>query len=125
MGLVSFMHDDPHRAAMAARLLPPSGVTIGVSRSGSTLDTAHFLKTAREAGAFTIALTLSRRPITQYTDCVLNTANLEAPLEIGSLASKISQMVVLNALLLLLTVQYPGTHDFIRLTAATVAEKNY
>ena len=126
LGLPAVAHDDPHRAAMAARILPPGGVALGVTRSGSTIDTVHFLKTAREAGAFTIALTLSRRsPIGQYADCVLNTASLESPTEGGSVTSKISQMIALDALVILLTLQRPRSEEYVRMTAEAVVEKIY
>lgn len=117
---------DAHLAAMRATTLQPQDVAVAISRSGSTIDTVSFLKIARQAGAFTIALTISSRsPITAYADCILKTANPEGPEEGGSVSNKISQLLVLDVLHNLLRFQLPESEIALRLTAGAVVEKSY
>lgn len=117
---------DPHLAAMRAATLSAADVAIGISRSGSTLDTVQFLKVARQAGAYTIALTISAlSPIAEFADCVLLTANPEGPSDGGSITNKISQMLVLEALYHLLLLEVSSSAELLRMTAAAVADKNY
>ncbi len=57
LGLISRVFDDPHLAVMSAVSLGPKQVAIAISESGSSKNTISLLKTARTAGAFTIAIT--------------------------------------------------------------------
>lgn len=126
LGKHASVHTDPHLAAMRAATLSPLDVAFAISRSGSTIDSVQFLKLARQAGAFTIAMTISRlSPIAEYADCVLLTANPEGPSEGGSISNKFSQMLVLEVLHQLLRPQLSQTDEFLHLTAAAVADKSY
>ena len=117
---------DAHLAAMRAVTLGPGDVAVAISRSGSTIDTVSFLKLARQAGAFTVALTISQRsPIAEYADCLLRTANPEGPAEGGSVSNKISQMLVLDVLHNLMRFQLPESEAALRLTAGAVTERSY
>ena len=125
LGLPAQGHRDAHLAAMAAAVLPPSGVVIGITRSGSTMDTVHALKLVKGMGRASIAVTEHHRsPAARAADCVLLSSGLEGPLAGGSTASKIGQMIVLEALHLTLLQQSPETEQSIRLTAEAVVEKN-
>lgn len=117
---------DPHLAAMHAATLPQGAVALGISRSGSTTDTVHVLREAQARGAFTVAVThRARSPITAVADCTLHTASPEDPLGGGAVASKIGQLLVLEALFLGLGVRLPGAGEAARATAAAVAQKSY
>jgi len=117
---------DPHLAAMHAVTLPRGAVVIGISRSGSTIDTVHCLRLARESEAFTIAVThRAKSPIALLADCVLFTASPEDPLGGGAVSSKIGQLLVLEALFTGLGLRLPGAERAIRATATAVVDKSY
>ncbi len=84
---------DPHLAAMLAATLPADGAVIGITRSGSTIDTVHVLRIACERHLHTIAVTQRPlSPVTALAGVVLHSARPEGPLAGGSVASKISEM---------------------------------
>ena len=90
---------DGHMQAMKSSLLTSSDVAIGVSFSGSTKDTVEVLALAKKRGAKTICIThFARSPITKYADVVLLNGSKEDPLEGGALASKMSQLLVIDIL---------------------------
>ena len=90
---------DGHMQAMKSSLLTSSDVAIGVSFSGSSKDTVEVLALAKKRGAKTICIThFARSPITKYADVVLLNGSKEDPLEGGALASKMSQLLVIDIL---------------------------
>jgi DNA-binding MurR/RpiR family transcriptional regulator len=90
---------DNHVQLMQASLLSSSDVAIGISFSGSTMDTFEVLKTAKKAGARIISITHhAKSPITKISDIVLIHGSKEGPLEGGLLSSKVSQLIVIDIL---------------------------
>src|SRR5690625_539855 len=57
IGLISFCWEDIHLAVTSVAITDPSNVAIGVSYSGTTVETMKFLQTASSHGAHTIAIT--------------------------------------------------------------------
>src|SRR5690606_36180474 len=55
LGVKAHAFTDMHLGSMSAANLGARAVALGVSSSGSTLDTLQALRTAKEAGAFTVA----------------------------------------------------------------------
>lgn len=126
LGLNAVALPDPHLAAMRAAVLPPGSVAVGITRSGSTIDTVQVLRQAQERGAFVVAIThRARSPVTEYADCTLHTASPEDPLGGGAVASKVGQLLVLEALYTGLHARGPGAQDAVRATAAAVVDKSY
>ncbi|TCT21752.1 RpiR family transcriptional regulator [Melghiribacillus thermohalophilus] len=90
---------DSHIQAMTAATLDKDDIVVGISVSGSTMDTIDSLKLAKESGASVIAITYhARSPITKVADLVLLSGGKESPLEGGSLAAKISQLFIIDLL---------------------------
>ncbi|MCM3749969.1 MurR/RpiR family transcriptional regulator [Paenibacillus pasadenensis] len=88
---------DAHIQAMMAATMMPGDVALGISLSGSTLDTVDILTKARQQGAYVIALTnYAKSPITSVADLVLLTAGKESPLEGGSIGAKMSQLLLID-----------------------------
>lgn len=126
IGLNARTHVDPHFAAMSAAQLGPSDVAIGVSSSGSTIDTVHALHVARSTGARTIAVVNRvKSPITNHADCVLLASALESPLAGGGVASKMSQFFVLEVVFSVLRREMGAAESALRRSAEAVAEKSY
>ncbi|MCT9869692.1 MurR/RpiR family transcriptional regulator [Paenarthrobacter aurescens] len=99
IGLTSFSWSDPHGALASAALLDDAGVAVGISHSGTTVDTVDFLKAGKKAGATTIAITNhSDSPLGRAADIVLATAARETPFRSGAMGSRIAQMMVVDCL---------------------------
>ncbi len=72
---------------------------IGLSRSGSTIDTVQHLRLAQSGGHFTVAIThRARSPVTRYASAVLFTSTQEDPLTGSVLGNLTSQALVLELL---------------------------
>jgi DNA-binding MurR/RpiR family transcriptional regulator len=74
-------------------------VCFAVSHTGATRETVASVRSAKEAGATTIAVTsFSRSPITEHTDVVLVAGGPEESFRLEAMASRIAHLVVLDAL---------------------------
>lgn len=116
---------DAHLAAMQAATLPENAVVIGLTRSGSTLDTLKVLELARTRGATTV--TLSQRlksPAAAQADITLYTASSESPLTGGSIPSKLGQLLVLDVLFRGLLKRKGDAEKSVADTAQAVADRN-
>ncbi|MEV6242559.1 MurR/RpiR family transcriptional regulator [Lentzea sp. NPDC051838] len=99
IGLTCFAWNDTHIALTSAAVLTPADVAVGISHTGSTVETVEALRVAKEAGATTVALTnFPRSPITEVADLVLTTAARETTFRSGAMASRIAQLTVIDCL---------------------------
>jgi len=99
IGLVSFAWSDPHLALTAAAVLRPGDVAVGVSHTGTTIDTVDALRVARARGATTIALTnFDRSPLVAEADLTLLTAARETTFRSGAMSSRIAQLALIDCL---------------------------
>lgn len=116
---------DAHLAAMQAATLPETAALIGLTRSGSTLDTLKVLELGRARNATTI--TVSQRlksPAAKQADIVLYTASSESPLTGGSIPSKLGQLLVLDVLFRGLLKRKADAEKRVADTAQAVADRN-
>ena len=124
-GFPAFSLPDPHLAAMAAAVFPAGSVVIGISRSGTTLDTVHTLEVAKAHGCKTVALThRGRSPLTRLADVTLFSASAEGPLSGGDLASKVGQLLVVDVLFKSILLKRATAAEAVRWTASAVSDKN-
>ncbi|MBB6020149.1 DNA-binding MurR/RpiR family transcriptional regulator [Paenibacillus sp. JGP012] len=92
-------NSDSHIQSMMAVTMGEGDVAVGISVSGSTLDTNDMLMKAKQNGAKIIAMTnYAKSPIASIADIVLLTAGKESPLEGGSVGAKISQLFIIDLL---------------------------
>jgi DNA-binding MurR/RpiR family transcriptional regulator len=99
IGLTCFAWNDTHIALTSAAVLTGADVAVGISHTGSTVETVEALRVARETGATTVALTnFPRSPITEIADHVLTTAARETTFRSGAMASRIAQLTVIDCL---------------------------
>lgn len=99
IGIAAWGFNDPHIQLAVASTIGPSSVAIGISHSGMTRDTIEPLKLAHDAHATTIAITnRSHSPIAMHADILLQTAAMEPVLRSGSLAARIAQLSVIDAI---------------------------
>ncbi|MHB1615443.1 MAG: MurR/RpiR family transcriptional regulator [Actinomycetes bacterium] len=111
VGLTVFAWSDPHMAIPSAANLTPDDVAIGISHTGTTIDTIDALGQAREAGATTVAITnYARSPIVRVADLVLWTSVSETTLRSGAMASRIAELTLIDCLFVAVAQrQYPVT----------------
>ncbi|GAB2871118.1 MurR/RpiR family transcriptional regulator [Lentzea nigeriaca] len=99
IGRTCFAWNDTHIALTSAAVLTDEDVAVGISHTGSTVETVEALRVAKEAGATTVALTnFPRSPITEVADLVLTTAARETTFRSGAMASRIAQLTVIDCL---------------------------
>lgn len=126
LGLTATAYRDPHLASMSAATLGTGDVAIGISSSGSIVDTVEALRLGRKAGAFTIAITnRPRSPLTSHAELVLVAANPESPLTGGAVLSKVSQLLLLEALFNVMLRLEPDRSHTLRQTAEAVVQKSF
>ncbi|MBL4830849.1 MAG: MurR/RpiR family transcriptional regulator [Aliivibrio sp.] len=88
-----------HFMYMKASLLQKGDLAIGLSHSGSAVETIKALRLAKESGATTVALTHNPRSnIASQADFVLINGNRQGHLQGDSIGTKISQLFVLDLL---------------------------
>lgn len=125
LGLTVQAFTDLHLGAMSGSNLTPGAVAIGISSSGSTLDTLQALKAASAAGAYTVAVTNRlKSPLAKLADQSLLASPPESPLTGGDVFAKVGQLLVLEALVRIMVGEDEGLNDAIQRTAHVVADKN-
>jgi DNA-binding MurR/RpiR family transcriptional regulator len=121
----AFAWPDPHMATTSAALRGTGDVAIGLSHTGTTVDTIDELAEARSHGATTVAITnFPWSPITDVTDFVLLTAARETAFRSGAMTSRIAQLTVIDCLFVTLAQRdRPGTLDALERTFTAAQAK--
>jgi DNA-binding MurR/RpiR family transcriptional regulator len=125
IGRPAFAWPDPHMAISSASLRGAGDVAIGLSHTGTTVDTIDVLREARSHGALTVAVTnFPWSPITEVADLVLLTAARETAFRTGAMTSRIAQLTVVDCLFVTLAQQdLPGTRVALERTFAAAQAK--
>lgn len=101
---------DPHLAITSASLRGAGDVAIAFSHGGETAETVRALEVARDAGAFTVAVTSApESPAAQAADVVLVTHAQESPFRMAAMTSRIAQLALVDVLFVRV-VQHRGEH---------------
>lgn len=99
MGLHAANTADPHIALTGVTLLKAGDVAIGISHSGTTIETVEVMRAARQRGATTIAITnFPMSALAKAVDITLTTAARETKLRSGATASRIAALTVVDCL---------------------------
>ncbi|GAA0921262.1 MurR/RpiR family transcriptional regulator [Nonomuraea longicatena] len=124
IGMSSHAFSDAHLALTSAVLLRAGDVAIGISTSGETPDVLEPLERAREAGATAVAITNNpRSTMAARADHVLISAGRETEFRPGALASRISQLVVVDCVFVGVAQRvYDSSQEALRRTRSAVAE---
>jgi DNA-binding MurR/RpiR family transcriptional regulator len=103
IGRPAFAWPDPHMAITSAALRGAGDVAVGLSHTGTTVDTIDALREARRNGATTVAVTnFPWSPITEVADFSLLTAARETAFRSGAMTSRIAQLTVVDCLFVVL-----------------------
>lgn len=91
--------EDSHLQAMSASLLSPCDVVMFFSYSGATRDMLDVLRPARERGAKIVVITrFAKSPAAVFADVILLCGSREGPLQSGSVAAKMAQLLIIDIL---------------------------
>ena len=125
IGKPAWAWTDPHMAISTASLREQGDVAIGLSHTGTTVDTIDVLREAKDHGATTIAVTnFPWSPITEAADFVLLTAARETAFRSGAMTSRIAQLTVVDCLFITLAQQdLPATRAALERTFAAAQAK--
>jgi DNA-binding MurR/RpiR family transcriptional regulator len=97
IGLSSHPFADAHLAITSAALLRPGDVAVAVSCSGETPDVLVPARTAAEAGAVVVCVTNNpRSSLAELAHHTLVSAGRETAFRPGALASRISQLLIVD-----------------------------
>ena len=100
-------------------------VAVGLSHTGTTVDTIDALREARRNGAITVAVTnFPWSPITEAANFVLLTAARETAFRSGAMTSRIAQLTVVDCLFVVLAQRdLPATEAALERTFAAAQAK--
>ncbi len=100
IGIMVHVYEDMDLQRMAASLLDERDVAIVISHSGSNLRTIRCLELAKEAGAYTVALTgLGKNPLAKEADITVRIAAEKTIYQSESVSTRIAQLAVLDTLI--------------------------
>lgn len=126
IGKLSRVASDPHLATMAAGTATPSIAHVFISSSGSTIDTVRIAELARSRGAFVLGISnRSKSPLVAACDLTLIASWPETPLTGGAFPSKISQLLIVDALVAEMTRRDPSRLTMIGRTAESVSDRSF
>jgi DNA-binding MurR/RpiR family transcriptional regulator len=107
LGLPASAQPDAHMQLIAATQFKGSDVAFGISASGSTQETVQCMQVARGQGATTVCLTNAMNsPITRLSDLSLFATPSEIKYFQAPLASRITQLAVIDALFVSLALRH-------------------
>ncbi|MFF5205658.1 MurR/RpiR family transcriptional regulator [Streptosporangium sp. NPDC000396] len=99
IGLSGHAFTDAHLALTSAALARQDDVAVGVSCTGETPDVLAPMRLAGKAGATTVAITNNpRSSLAELADHVLVSAGRETAFRPGALASRISQLLIVDCI---------------------------
>lgn len=117
---------DAHLAVMAAGTAQPGTVQVVISSSGSTIDAVRVAELARSKDAFVIGISnRSKSPLIAVCDLALIASWPETPLTGGAFPSKISQLLIVDALVAEMTRQDPKRLVELSRTAEVVSDRSF
>lgn len=126
IGRPSRASSDAHLALMAAETAGPGSAHLVVSSSGSTVDAVRVAERARARGSFVVGLSnRSKSPLVAACDVALIASWPETPLTGGAFPSKISQLLIVDALVAEMTRQEPALIAMVARTAESVSDRSF
>ncbi|GGA94001.1 transcriptional regulator [Brucella endophytica] len=125
LGIPAHIPRDAHLATMASATASPEDIYILVSSSGSTIDTLRVAENAHGRGARVVGITnRTKSPLAAICNFKLLASSPETPLTGGAFPSKISQLLIVDALANTITKLDPSRLKIIKDTAQSVSDRN-
>lgn len=117
---------DAHLAVMAAGTSKPGSTHVVISSSGSTIDPVRVAEVAKGNGGFVIGVSnRAKSPLVAVCDIALIASWPETPLTGGAFQSKISQLLIVDALIGEMGRQDPSCIETAAQTAGVVSDRSF
>lgn len=118
LGLTASAHSDPHVLAAVTANARPGAVFFGVTCSGRTRDLIEAFETAGSRGFRRIVITSDpNAPAARVADIVLVSAVRRSPIAREVLATRVSQLAIVEMICVALAVDHPEAKDIVRDTS--------
>jgi len=122
VGLDVRAHTEHDAAMVSACLLSPADLAIGLSHSGENPGTVGPLRSARSAGAGTVAITgAPRSRLAGHAEHVLVTAGREFGFRSAAMASRTGQLMLVDGIFVGVAQTLPGARAALERTYAAVS----
>ncbi|MFT4042072.1 MAG: MurR/RpiR family transcriptional regulator [Gordonia sp. (in: high G+C Gram-positive bacteria)] len=110
IGYVANAWTDAHLALTSAAVLPPKAVVIAFSHSGETEEALSVIETAKQRGAYTVAVTnFPDSPLAHLADSVLTTVSRETRYRYGATSGRMAQLMIVDVIFIAVAQQNPDT----------------
>jgi DNA-binding MurR/RpiR family transcriptional regulator len=121
-----FSFADPDMQLMSSTMLTKEDIVIGISYSGNTTHVVTCIQSAKAVGATTITITkYGNNPVARSADIPLYISALENEIRSGAMASRISQLNVIDILYLGVVSRDLGRSiDYLKKTREIVKNAN-
>ena len=118
LGLTASAHSDPHVLAAVTANARPGALFFGVTCSGRTRDLIEAFETAGSRGFRRIVITSDENaPATKVADIVLISAVRRSPIAREMIATRISQLAIVEMICVALALNHPEAKDIVRDTS--------
>lgn len=112
LGLAASCYSDSHIIATISATARPGSMFFGISYSGTSRDVVECLETASARGHPTVALTsITASPLAQAADVILISAVRDMSIRAETISSRISQLAIIDILIVALTFRLPLSPD--------------
>ncbi|PKB90036.1 RpiR family transcriptional regulator [Ewingella americana] len=124
IGVDARTYGSTDESLVSACQLAAGDVALAISHSGQTADVIDALVLAKAAGATTLAITANgRAPLARKADVVLRTSNREMGFRAAAMASRTSQLLLIDCLFIGIAQRLPGARDALRKTHDAVHQR--
>ncbi|NWA42985.1 MurR/RpiR family transcriptional regulator [Pseudomonas reactans] len=124
IGIVCQTYGSGDESLVSACLLGSQDVALAISHSGETLEALEPLQQAKNAGAYTLAITANARSaLARKADCLLLTSGRELGFRAAAMASRTSQLLIIDCLFIGVTQRLPAAREALQRTHEVVANQ--
>ncbi|AFE58667.1 MurR/RpiR family transcriptional regulator [Rahnella aceris] len=124
IGVVAQTFGSTDESLVSACQLTNADAALAISHSGQTADVIEALTQAKGAGATTLAITANARAaLARKADIVLRTSSREMGFRAAAMASRTSQLLIIDCLFIGVAQRLPGARDALRKTHDVVRQR--
>jgi len=124
IGMACQTYGSGDESLVSACLLTSMDVALAISHSGETSEAVDALQQAKNAGAKTVAITANARStLARKADCILLTSGRELGFRAAAMASRTSQLLIIDCLFIGVTQRLPAARDALQRTHEVVSGK--
>ncbi|QLK61047.1 SIS domain-containing protein [Enterobacteriaceae bacterium Kacie_13] len=124
IGVIAQTYGSTDESLVSACQLSTADVALAISHSGETTGVLDALIQAKSAGAKTLAITAGgRSPLARKADVVLLTSGRELGFRAAAMASRTSQLLIIDCLYIGIAQRLPGARDALRKTHDAVRQR--